>query len=93
MRPDHANGTPAAGERKRAPLPDNLPPRGLSRVQAAAYVGVSPTLFDRGVKEGKLPRPFRFYGRTLWDLRKLDAAIDSLDTNGEADDPCARLAL
>jgi hypothetical protein len=80
--------------RKRVPLPDNLPPRGLSRTQAAAYVGVSPTLFDRGVKDGKLPRPFRFYRRTLWDKEKLDAAIAALDTeNDPDDDPSARLAL
>ncbi len=27
-------------------LPPSLPPRGLSRVQSAFYVGNSPTLFD-----------------------------------------------
>ena len=38
-------------------LPTSLPPRGLSRVQSAAYIGVSPTLFDEMVKElGAVPR-------------------------------------
>jgi hypothetical protein len=87
MHPEHRDAA-------RKPLPDNLPPRGLSRVQAAAYLGVSPTLFDRGVKDGKLPRPFRFYGRTLWDRQKLDTAIAALDIADDPEaDPCARLAL
>jgi predicted DNA-binding transcriptional regulator AlpA len=96
MKPEHSNGAPTAGDvpRKRAPqLPDNLPPRGLTRLQAAAYVGIGAALFDRAVKDGRMPRPFRLYGRTLWDVRKLDAAIDALDTEAEADDPCSRLAL
>src|SRR5690242_17745827 len=37
-------------------LPASLPPRGLSRVQAAAYVGVSPVLFDELVKDGRMPK-------------------------------------
>ena len=35
-------------------LPTSLPPRGLSRVQSAAYIGVSPTLFDEMVKDGRI---------------------------------------
>ena len=27
-------------------LPQSLPPRGLSREQAAAYIGISPSFFD-----------------------------------------------
>ena len=37
-----ASGQPQAGRPRDHLLPDTLPPRGLSRVQAAAYVGVSP---------------------------------------------------
>jgi predicted DNA-binding transcriptional regulator AlpA len=74
-------------------LPVGCMPRGLSREEAAAYVGVSPTLFDRAVAEGKVPKPFRLYGRVLWDIRKLDAAITALDTEDATNDPWGRMAL
>jgi predicted DNA-binding transcriptional regulator AlpA len=59
-------------------LPTSLPPRGLSRVQAAAYVGISPSLFDEMVKDGRMPKPVRFNGRTVWDRVKLDEAFAAL---------------
>jgi len=74
-------------------LPSGALPRGLSRVQAAVYVGVSPTLFDRAVKEEKLPKPFRLFGRVIWDVRKLDAAITAMDVEDVAADPFGRMAL
>lgn len=58
-----------------------LPPptaRLLSRVEGAAYAGVSPSTFDRMVADGMMPGPKRVYGRVLWDVRALDAAIDAL---------------
>jgi predicted DNA-binding transcriptional regulator AlpA len=57
--------------------------RGLSREQAANYIGIGPTKFDKMVKDGRMPRPKRVDGRVVWDLRKLDAAFDAL----EDDDP------
>jgi predicted DNA-binding transcriptional regulator AlpA len=69
------------------------PRRGLSRPEAARYIGVSPTLFDRAVAEGKMPKPFRLYGRVLWDIRKLDEAITGLDTEDPTDDRWGRMAL
>jgi len=59
-------------------LPTNLPPRGLSRVQASAYVGVSPTLFDELVKDGRMPSPVRINSRVLWDRLQLDEAFAAL---------------
>lgn len=59
-------------------LPISLPPRGLNRVQASAYIGVSPTLFDALVNDGRMPRPKRINARTVWDLRKIDRAFDAL---------------
>lgn len=38
-------------------------PRGLSRTLAASYVGVSPSTFDRMIKDGLMPRPKAVYGR------------------------------
>ena len=56
-------------------LPQSLAPRGLSREQAAAYVGVSPSLFDILVKDGRMPAPKRVNARTVWDRLQLDAAF------------------
>jgi predicted DNA-binding transcriptional regulator AlpA len=59
-------------------LPASLAPRGLSRVEAARYVGVSPTLFHRMVSEGRMPRPARYGRRLLWDRRQIDRSLDAL---------------
>jgi predicted DNA-binding transcriptional regulator AlpA len=53
-------------------------PRGLSRVEAAVYVGVSPSLFDAMVKDGRMPQPKRINSRTVWDRRRLDDAFEAL---------------
>lgn len=66
-------------------LPSSLPPRGLSRVEAAAYIGVSASLFDEMVKDGRMPRPKRINSRTIWDRRKLDKSFDALPGD-EGDD-------
>jgi predicted DNA-binding transcriptional regulator AlpA len=54
------------------------PRRGLSRVEAARYVGVSPTKFDQLVDSGRMPRPKRLDGRVIWDVRALDLAFDEI---------------
>ena len=54
------------------------PPRGLSREEAARYVGVGPTLFDEMVADGRMPRPKRANSRVLWDRIALDAAFSDL---------------
>jgi hypothetical protein len=59
-------------------LPLSLPPRGLSRVQAAEYIGVGVTKFDEMVDDGRMPKPKRIDGRTVWDRLKLDVAFDAL---------------
>jgi predicted DNA-binding transcriptional regulator AlpA len=66
-----------------------LPPptaRLLSRPEAAAYAGVSPTTFDRLMNDGFMPAPKRIYSRVLWDVRALDAAIDCLPSPGDSQD-------
>ena len=64
-------------------LPLSLAPRGLSRVQASEYIGVSVTKFDQMVDDGRMPRPKRIDGRLVWDRVKLDAAFDALDDDAE----------
>jgi predicted DNA-binding transcriptional regulator AlpA len=60
-----------------------IEPRGLSRTEAAAYIGVSPTLFDEMVKDSRMPPAKRINTRTVWDRRAIDAAFEGLpDGNG-----------
>lgn len=54
------------------------PPRGMSRDEAARYIGVGATKFDQMVKDGRMPRPKRIDGRTVWDRIKLDEAFNRL---------------
>jgi predicted DNA-binding transcriptional regulator AlpA len=68
-------------------LPQSLAPRGLSREQAAAYVGVSPSLFDTLVKDGRMPAPKRINARTVWDRLQLDAAFVALPSNDQPINP------
>ena len=55
-----------------------LPRRGLSRDEAAAYVGIGSTKFDELVSDGRMPKPFRIDGRVIWDIYDLNSAIDRL---------------
>ena len=75
-------------------LPRSLAPRGLSRVQAAAYIGVSPSLFDEMVKDGRMPKPTRINARTVWDRVKLDEAFAALSDSGkDGDDAWDKVAV
>jgi excisionase family DNA binding protein len=62
-------------------LPDSLPPRGLSRKQAAEYIGVSPSHFDKLLHDGVMPPPKRLGGRVVWDRHQLDRAFNALDAD------------
>jgi len=61
---------------KQDPLPHW--PRGLSRVRAAGYIGVSLAIWDRMVADGTMPKPKRTHGRTIWD-KVAERAFDALD--------------
>lgn len=58
----------------------SYPPRGLSREEAARYVGVGPTKFDEMVADRRMPKPRRVDGRTIWDRVSLDVAFNELPT-------------
>lgn len=60
------------------PLDGSLTPRGLSRVQAAYYVGVSTSLFDQMVADGRMPPPREINSRRVYDRHQVDAAFDEL---------------
>lgn len=65
-------------------LPASLPPRGLSRVESAAYIGVSPALFDEMVEDGRMPPPKQINRRTVWDRLALDQCFAALPDREEA---------
>ena len=65
-------------------LPSSLPPRGLARVQSAAYVGVGPTKWDEMVADGRMPKPKRIDGRTVWDRLEIDEAFAALPSEADS---------
>jgi predicted DNA-binding transcriptional regulator AlpA len=64
-------------------LPTGVASRGLSRVQAAEYIGVSRSLLDDLVRDGRMPSPKRVNTRVIWDIRKLDDAFGALPDERE----------
>ena len=54
------------------------PAAGLSREAAARFVGVSPTMFDRLVKEGLMPRPISLRRRRIWFVETLTERLRQL---------------
>jgi hypothetical protein len=62
----------------------SIEPRGLNRVKAAAYVGVSTSLFGEMVDDGRMPSPKMINARRLWDRRELDLCFDALPSKEES---------
>lgn len=60
------------------PLPQSLPPRGISREVAAALISVGVTKFDQMVGDGRMPAPKRIDGRKVWDRLAVEAAFSAL---------------
>jgi len=58
---------------------------GLSRVEAAEYVEISPVLFDQMVKDGRMPPPKLINSRKVWMRAKVEKAFAELPNDG--DDP------
>lgn len=50
--------------------------RGLRRVDAARYLGISPSHFDKQRAAGAIPAPKQILGVTVWDRHDLDALFD-----------------
>ena len=64
------------------PLPPSLPPCGLSRSQAAAFVGVSVGTFDMMVNDGRMPGPRRIGTRKVWARTQVEEAFYALPEDG-----------
>ena len=82
---------------RQALLPASLAPRGLSRDEAAAYIGVGVTKFDAMVADSRMPKPKMIDGRRIWDRHRLDSCFAALpDVDGHddsSDDVWGRVAL
>lgn len=57
------------------PLPPVL---GLNREQAAAFVGISPSHFDKAVVAGTMPQPRMIGARSIWDVDELAASFKAI---------------
>lgn len=62
--------------RSEVPLP--CEPIGLSRLESAAYVGLSAPKFDELVRSGEMPQPKVIGSRLIWDREALKAAFKAL---------------
>ena len=69
-----------------------LCPRGLSRDQSAAYVGVGVTKFNEMVEDGRMPPPKHVDGRVIWDRYLLDQSFEALDADDTDDAAKAKQA-
>jgi predicted DNA-binding transcriptional regulator AlpA len=43
-----------------------IPRRGLSRIESAMYLGISPSKFDEMVKDHRMPKARSIDGRKVW---------------------------
>ena len=55
-------------------------------------MGVSPSLFDALVKDGRMPVPKRINSRKVWDRLQLDGAFAALPDGDEPVNPWNELA-
>ena len=65
----------------------SLSRRGLSRVQAAEYIGVGVTKFDEMVSDGRMPKPKKIDGRVVWDRVLLDEKFEALEDQSSTPKP------
>lgn len=59
---------------------------GLSRIEAAEYVGVTAAMFTQMVAEGDMPQPRRYGSKRIWDRRQVTEAFKELPQAGEVGD-------
>ena len=59
-------------------------PRLMPRGPASKYCGTGTSKFDEMVKDGRMPKPKQIDSLRVWDRHELDAAIDELPSEDEA---------
>jgi hypothetical protein len=77
----------AVASSRRASAAARLPVRrGLSEIEAAIYLSLSPSFFRRLVDQKLMPRPRVAGGRRIWDVEELDLAFKALPREGGEDE-------
>jgi predicted DNA-binding transcriptional regulator AlpA len=51
---------------------------GMSRVETAEYIGVSPTKLDQMVEDRRMPQPRQVDGRKVWSRKEVDQYFENL---------------
>ena len=54
------------------------PPRGMSRQEAARYIGVHAAYFDTLIQQGRMPRAMQIGAHEVWDRIKIESAFSLL---------------
>lgn len=57
------------------PVADRL---GMSRSEAAEYLGISPSLFDMMIDDGRMPQAKRINSRRVWSRPAIEQAFAEL---------------
>jgi hypothetical protein len=71
-------------------LPAGMVPRGLWREQSVGHWGHQRNEVRRDGADGRAPKPKKFEGRRVWDVRQLDRAFDKLDGDDDPENPWGR---
>ena len=79
---------PQTDKRERLPLSDirPIPRRGLSRIEAAVYLGISPSKFDELRKRGNISAPRLIDSRKIWDVLALDRDFEAFPVEGNIEE-------
>lgn len=67
-----------------------IPPHdrlGLSRNEAACYIGVSIALFEEMVFDGRMPQPKLINSRKVWSRPSVEKAFAELSEYGQSSPP------
>lgn len=62
-----------------------IPRRGLSRVEAAAYIGISPSKLDELRRANRIAPPKVLDGRLIFTTERLDEFLDALPDENQTD--------
>jgi hypothetical protein len=86
-------GPASSGSGPSEPWRVQSPRRALSRIEAALYLGISPSKFDELRKDGRVGPARLIDGRKVWDVRELDLVFEAfpLESNDGSEDWTATL--
>jgi len=62
---------------------------GMSREEAAEYIGIGPNLFDQMVKDSRMPKPKPIGARRVWSRPEIEKAFALLPHEGHDEEDAA----